>query len=65
MRRFEALEREVKLLSLTVGSLDSRMPGLTRAVQEFGLETHSSTTDLVARVTKLEEQLAKIINRAA
>jgi hypothetical protein len=63
--RFEAVEQKVGLLALTVGSLDSRMPGLTQAVMDFGARSHNSTADLAARVAKLEEQVSKLLAPAA
>jgi len=63
--RFEAVEQKVGLLALTVGSLDSRMPGLTQAVMDFGERSHNSTADLAARVAKLEEQVSKLLAPAA
>ena len=65
VHRLEGLEHATELLSTAIVSLDSRMPGLNKAVLEFGELTRTSTTDLTARVARLEEQMAKLLPPAA
>jgi len=55
-------------MALATASLDARMPAFSKAVIDFGTSAGQQTRDsgdLAARVAWLEEQMAKLLHRAA
>ena len=74
-RQFEIADHLPGVLANGVSSMESRIPALSKAATEFGAVVGQltkvqprpldSSTDLIARVAKHEEQVAKLIDRAA
>ena len=73
IKRLEVIESRLDILSLTLASIDSRVPVLTKGVLDIGsyvsqaLREQSmnkdSTADLAARVAKLEENSKRRLQR--
>jgi len=73
--RLQVIENRLDFLSLTVASIDSRLPALTKATLETGSLTSQlvreqarqkdSATDLASRVAKLEEKVSRFVDPAA
>jgi hypothetical protein len=73
--RLQVIENRMDFFSLTIASIDSRLPALTKATLETGsLATQlvreqarhrDSATDLASRVAKLEEKVSRFMDPAA
>ena len=71
----QVIENRLDVLSLTVVSIDSRMPALTKAMLETGSlasqlvreqsRQRDSATDLASRVAKLEDKVSRFVDPAA
>jgi archaellum component FlaC len=74
-QRFQVIDHRLEMLSATVANIDARFPPLTKSLLDFGTlasrlvqeQTREKdlSTDLAERVTKLEQQVAKLLDRAA
>jgi archaellum component FlaC len=68
--RLQTIENRLDMLASTVTNIDSRLPALTKAILDFGsLSTQlvreqsgqkNSTSDLLARVARLEETVSRL-----
>jgi len=75
IRQLELVDPRLDVPENAVSGVQSRMPVLSKAVIDLGtlagqvtkLQPHplDSSTDLAARLSKLDEQVAKLIDRAA
>jgi DNA repair ATPase RecN len=75
IRRFESIEQRLDLMTSAVHSIDVRLPSLNKAISDFGAtatqvireqwKAKDLTTDLADRLTRLEEQVSKLIKPAA
>jgi prefoldin subunit 5 len=73
--RLPTIENRLDMLASTVANIDSRLPALTKAILDFGsLSTQlvreqsgqkNSTSELLARVVKLEEAVSRLGENAA
>jgi uncharacterized protein YlxW (UPF0749 family) len=73
--RLQVIENRLDFFSLTIASIDSRMPALTKATLDTGSLTtqlvreqarhRDSATDLASRVAKLEEKVSRFMDPAA
>jgi len=73
--RLQTIETRLDFLESTVRSIDTRLPALSKAIQDFGVlsaqlvreqsRLREADNDLTARVAKLEALVATLIKPAA
>ena len=75
VRRFDAVDQRLEFLGNAYGNLDSRLPPMNEALIDFSTlagqltreqwQSKDVTDGLADRLTRLEEQVSKLLNPAA
>lgn len=63
IRRFDDTDQRLDTLAVTVGSIDSRLPGLTRAIMALESRVYKQAdvgSPLLAKVAELEARIRKL-----
>jgi chromosome segregation ATPase len=75
IRRLDSIDQRLEFLGSSVLNMESRFPPVTKAIVDFGvlagqlsrdqMQARERDADLASRVARLEDQMSKLINRAA
>jgi hypothetical protein len=60
IRRFDDIDRRMDTMVVTVGSIDSRMPGLTRSVMAMEARVYKQDDTRDTKIAELEARIRKL-----